>query len=250
MRAVEPLIAALKDADGKLREEAADALGQINDVRAVEPLIAVVKDKKNAALSNAAAALGKIKDRRAVEPLIAVLNDKEEHGPVQRCRGAGQAQGRASGRAADRGREGQGIAGRLGAGNRGGRGRSLKFMMPGRSSRWCLCWTSTACLACSRPRQRRWKNSTFRKREWPKSAPRAVEPLIAAMKDGKDQDRERAARKLGEIKDARAVEALIGTLSEKYLLFDDAAWALGQIGDPRAVGPLIAALRDKKQRVP
>ena len=38
----------------KLREEAADALGQINDVRAVEPLIAVVKDKKNAVQSNAA----------------------------------------------------------------------------------------------------------------------------------------------------------------------------------------------------
>ena len=73
----------------------------------------------------------------------------------------------------------------------------------------------------------------------------AVEPLIAAMKDGKNRERERAAKKLGEIKDARAVEALIGTLNEKYLLFHEAAWALGQIGDPRAVGPLIAALRDK-----
>ena len=64
--AVDPLIAALKDKDSLVRERAADALGQIKDVRAVEPLIAALKDKDSLVRERAADALGQIKGARAV----------------------------------------------------------------------------------------------------------------------------------------------------------------------------------------
>ena len=60
-RAVEPLIAALKDSDGDVRRYAARALGQINKARGVEPLIAMLKDVNGVSRARAYA-LGKIKD--------------------------------------------------------------------------------------------------------------------------------------------------------------------------------------------
>jgi len=76
MRAVEPLIVALKDEDGYVRSMAARALGEIKDVRAVEPLIVALKDKDGFLRRWAAEALGKIKDVRAVEPLILAMKDE------------------------------------------------------------------------------------------------------------------------------------------------------------------------------
>jgi HEAT repeat protein len=84
--------------------------------------------------------------------------------------------------------------------------------------------------------------------------PRAVEPLIAVLKEDKSwQIREKAAEALGEIKDPRAVEPLIAVLKE------DESWEerevrkkairpLGEIKDPRAVEPLIAVLKEDKSR--
>jgi len=59
-------IAALKDID--VREKAAEVL---KDIRAVEPLIAALKGQDVDVREKAAELLGKIKDIRAVEPLIA-----------------------------------------------------------------------------------------------------------------------------------------------------------------------------------
>jgi len=60
-----------------LRRAAAEALGEIGDARAVEPLIAALKDKDREMRETAAKALGEIGDARAVEPLIAALKDRE-----------------------------------------------------------------------------------------------------------------------------------------------------------------------------
>ena len=43
-KAVEPLLQLLKDADGKVREKAAEALGEIGDPSAVEPLFDILKN--------------------------------------------------------------------------------------------------------------------------------------------------------------------------------------------------------------
>ena len=85
-RAVEALIAALKDTDSKVRASAAEALGRIADPRAVEPLMDAMKDPDLSvrALSRYAP-LGEIKDPRPVELLITDLSvsstlDREKYG--------------------------------------------------------------------------------------------------------------------------------------------------------------------------
>ena len=63
---------------------------------------------------------------------------------------------------------------------------------------------------------------------------RAVEPLIAALKDGHMDVRGAAAKALGKIGDARAVEPLVTSLRDEITnVRGAAAEALGKIGDPR-----------------
>ena len=71
--------------DRGIRPMAAEALGSIADTRAVEPLIAALKDREEFVADEAATALGKLGDRRAVEPLIAVVKDRNS--PCPRGRG-------------------------------------------------------------------------------------------------------------------------------------------------------------------
>jgi len=81
MPKVETLINELKDHHGpvRLRCEAARKLGTIGDARAVEPLVAALKDRDRGLRVCAASALGAIKDPRAAAPLIVALNDKDEY---------------------------------------------------------------------------------------------------------------------------------------------------------------------------
>ena len=77
VRAVKPLIAALKDenSSGRMQALAAGALVSIG-TPAVKPLIAALKDEDPLVRMQAADALGQIKDVRAVEPLIGTLEDE------------------------------------------------------------------------------------------------------------------------------------------------------------------------------
>jgi HEAT repeat protein len=76
--------------------------------------------------------------------------------------------------------------------------------------------------------------------------PRAVKPLIAALKDENAEVRQAAAEALGEIGDPHAVEPLIAVLKDENAeVRQAAAEALGEIGDSHVVEPLIASLGDK-----
>ncbi|MBU0599172.1 HEAT repeat domain-containing protein [bacterium] len=77
-----------------------------------------------------------------------------------------------------------------------------------------------------------------------------VDELIQELKDEDSDVRENAAKALGEIKDARAVEPLIAALKggEDPCVRWNAARALEKIGTP-AVEPLIAALKDEDSSV-
>jgi len=75
--ALEPLIKALIDKYEYVRNNVADALGEIGDKRAVEPLIKALEDKTWSVRESAARALGNIRDKRAVEPLIKALGDED-----------------------------------------------------------------------------------------------------------------------------------------------------------------------------
>jgi len=62
--------------DWRVRNSAAAALGELGDTRAVEPLIAALRDQDRRVRKSAAAALGQMGDPRAVEPLIIALQDQ------------------------------------------------------------------------------------------------------------------------------------------------------------------------------
>jgi hypothetical protein len=77
-----------------------------------------------------------------------------------------------------------------------------------------------------------------------------VEGLIRALGYEKNSVvRIQAAQALGKIGDPRAVDPLIAALKD-YSLCDTVAEALGEIGDPRAVVPLIEACASRVYRVP
>lgn len=74
-RALDPLIAALRDEDTVVRTEAAAALGGLADRRAVPPLIRALYDAQWEVRSNAALSLGALADPTAIPPLIQLLDD-------------------------------------------------------------------------------------------------------------------------------------------------------------------------------
>ena len=87
-RDVQGLIKALDyEKDGFVRSQAAYALRELGNARAVEPLIAALKDKESGVKMVAVAALGELCAQlgdaalctRAVQPLIAALGDSEVH---------------------------------------------------------------------------------------------------------------------------------------------------------------------------
>lgn len=75
--------------------------------------------------------------------------------------------------------------------------------------------------------------------------PRAVEPLIEALGDKSPVVRGAAASALLEVGDRRAVDPMVKALSDTdESVREAAAWTLGKLKDPRAVEPLILALQD------
>jgi hypothetical protein len=78
IRAVEPLVAALRDRDKDVRWAGARSLAAIRDRRAVEPLITALRDQDRDVRIAAVQALGTIGDPRAVGPLMAIL-DQDPH---------------------------------------------------------------------------------------------------------------------------------------------------------------------------
>jgi HEAT repeat protein len=81
---VEPLIAALKDEDDKVkvRQATVEALAQVGDVRAFEPLVRALNDEYYRIREAAAVALGQIGDARVVGSLLAKL--KAQQWPMAR----------------------------------------------------------------------------------------------------------------------------------------------------------------------
>jgi HEAT repeat protein len=75
--------------------------------------------------------------------------------------------------------------------------------------------------------------------------PRAVEPLLLAVKESAAGVRSEAAKALGEIGDPRALQPLVVALKDTNAgVRSEVAVALGHLHDPATVEPLIAALKD------
>jgi HEAT repeat protein len=247
-RAVEPLIAALKDfIVWDVRKAAAEALGQIGDVRAVDPLIAALNDGAWRVREAAAGVLGQIGDVRAVNSLIAGLKDQERvvreaafgalddlgYRPAQDENGAAYWVAKQEWdkcveigppavppliAALKAGSSAAAIA----LGEIGDARAIAPLMAALRKTNDGASEAAVGALARI-------------------GAP-AVGLLVAALKDWDDRLCERAAGALVKV-GAPAVEPLIAALKDwDDRLRERAAGALGQIGDARAVEPLIAKL--------
>ncbi len=74
---------------------------------------------------------------------------------------------------------------------------------------------------------------------------RAVGPLINVLKDADSYVRGQAASSLGKLKDNRAVDPLSNTLKDDCTYVrEEAARSLGEIKDARAAGPLIDFIKE------
>jgi HEAT repeat protein len=232
-RAVEPLIAAMGDANEYVRKSAAEALGRIGDPRAIPSLLAAMADSDegthNAAVgalsilpwepdgANGAAywiALGEWDKCAqigvpAIEPLLAAFKDaKWSSGtPVYEP---------------SKKRAAAGALTQIGA---PAIEPILAALVPlGSYTRQALADVLVQIGAAT------------------------VEPLIAALEDSDSGVRSDAVWALGRLGDPRAVEPLIAALREGgFGMGLDAARALGRLGDRRAVEPLIVALDDEAQ---
>ncbi len=196
-RVIEPLVLSLGDENGAVRDTAAETLGKIGHGKAVRPLIAALRDESWSVRKAAAESLGNIGDKNAFEPLLEALGDANN-----RVREAA---------AEALGKTGNPFAVEPLIGTLESESEDLR---------------KAAAEALGRI-----------------GDSRAVEPLIRALEWDYYELFEATLAKRKE-RDPEAEKVLIGELSEKYIFIREAAArALGQIGDARAVEPLIAAMK-------
>jgi HEAT repeat protein len=282
-RAVEPLIAALRDDDWAMREAAAEALEHLDwqpeeseagagywivkrqwdrcaqiGAPAVKPLIAALKDGDENSRRGIAQALGEIGDPRAVEPLIATLKDKDEGVREAIIRALAQV-GTSAVEPLIAALEGKNKWMREAAARALGQIGDTRSVEPLiatlKDKDRSVCEAAAEALG-----NLGWKpdqnvtGATYwiAERQWDRCAEigaPAVEPLAAALKDEDRLVRKATAETLGQIGDPRAVEPLITALKDKDKGVRGAiAKALAQIGVP-AVEPLIAALKNRNEDV-
>ena len=225
-RAVEPLIAALRDRDAAVTSQAAVALAQLGDA-AVEPLITALRDEASRPQwASVARLLGQAGDRRAVEPLGLTLADADGEARLAAAEALGKLGDpravdplvHALGDADET--VGSAAADALGA---IGDERAVDDL--------------AATIADSRPG--RAAMDALGKI----GGERAVEALATAAGSSDRTVRELALSALGKVGGERAIEALEGMLADSSVR-PRAVDALRRTGSARAVAPLLAALDD------
>jgi HEAT repeat protein len=201
--AVEPLIGVLRDDTWSARRAAVKALGAIGDDRAVPSLIEALRDEDKFVRESAAVALGRLDNIHAVEPLIACLKDKDKD--VRRA-----------------------VA------------QSLGEMVDSRAVEPLI-----AALT-----EDEWdvREAVLMKRKFKDT--RSFSEYVDEQKEKYVYIREAAAEALSKIGDPRAIPPLIAALKNiSKNVRIAAADALGKIGDPRAVDALLDALHDHQPAV-
>lgn len=230
--AVGPLIEALRNPFSlPLQEAAADVLSRMGEP-AIGPLIAELKDEYGEVREAAARTLGGIDDPRAVEPLIAVLEAGDPDWQVRQA--AAQALGQIGDpRAVE----------------------PLLAMLKAGDSNWQVRQTAAAALD-----EVGWEPDDSGAAAWYWAAKHdwggasdlgsvAVEPLLAALRSGDEEERKAVAEELATIGEP-AVEPLIAVMRDvDWPALEAIADALGQIGTP-AIERLITELdtSDESQR--
>lgn len=315
VRAVEPLITLLLDRKAWVRQKTAAALGQLRDVQAVEPLVTVLVDDDSRVRQAAATALGQLADDRAVRPLVTALNDADGSVRLAAVTSLGRIWslpdvvciGNVDWRERARGVQAVGQWGDVRAVPplmaalqdqelRVRKEAAKAFRQLGDEAMEYLMvmlkdgdenarLTATIALGeiWSLPDMTRLGSRSIRERISGAQVlgqledVRAVEPLIAALRDTNDGARQAAVTALGQLRDARAVEPLIAILdgedqnvrraavtalgqiwslpdvirlgSSSWTERVDGAQALGRLREVRAVSPLVSTLQDEEHKV-
>ncbi|MDD1676644.1 MAG: HEAT repeat domain-containing protein [Methanomicrobiales archaeon] len=201
------LIQALTFGNDRLRWQAAEALGELGDIRGIDPLTKALKDSSWEVREIVIWALGKIREREKVEPLVqaqavAQLIHVLQHADWRVRRSAAAALCAIGDPSA------------LDA-----------FIMLLRDPDWRVRWEAAGALGQLKD-------------------PRATEPLIGKLTDVDWKVRWEAAGALGKIRDPSAVIPLVESLKDlDWRVRWRAVSALAAIGDPRAVGPLFEAVK-------
>jgi HEAT repeat protein len=249
-------IAALKDEDWSIREEAATMLGALRDQRAVVPLVSMLRDGDRAVrdaaitallaigepavttlgacLSDSAltvqelasSVLATIADARVLEPLTAALKSPDWIVRMHAAKALGRIQDPGTVASlmsllqdrvkAVREETSTALA-------RIGNAALSSLLVALTHAEWLVRLHAVEALGKTR-------------------SPEAVDPLLSALFNDRDRAvREDAVRALGQIGDARAVEGLMTAIKDPELR-PLAVEALGRIGDRRAVPVLIDVL--------
>jgi len=201
---VESLTRALKSSDEELRREAARSLGLIGDPAAIKPLTESMQDERWFVRETAALALGHIKDPAVMEVLISALRDQSA--------GAREAAAKALGEIGDPRAIGPLI----------NVFRNEEYYL--KDDEYYVCEAASDALV--------------------KFSMRAVEPMIAALKDSRSTARHYIARaldKTGVPQDDKTAQAWYVVMRGHW----DEAPKYGA----HAIDPLIAALADDDHRI-
>jgi HEAT repeat protein len=193
------------DDQARVRERSAWALGMIEDSRAVETLARARSDDNEKVRSQVAWALGMIESPDGVESLGDLIRDDDAKVREQAAWALGMIE-------------------------------SARGVEP-----------LVAAVADGSPKVRSqvaWALGMI-------ESPHGVDPLVRLLDDPEPSVREQAAWGLGMIEDAVAVDGLVRALANDVSasVREQAAWALGMIEDPRAAGPLSDALEDDDEDV-
>jgi HEAT repeat protein len=260
-KAIDALLAALKDDTIPEKLSVVDALSRIKDERVTDAFIAMLNGKDDSAKRLAITALGRIGDDKSVQVLIATMkNAKLYYSMTDIAIALSEAKNEHVDDLLIEAIKSKDDNVRYGAADALGRRKTAKAvdaLIPVLqkdknaevrvSAAWALGEIGDdkavdALLAAVRENHYRVSGIAVEALEKIKGG-HAVELLAAALKDKDENVRGAAARALASVGDAKAVDALIDALksSDSYML-GYVIEALGNIGDRHAVPPLLAAL--------
>jgi len=236
LRAVEPLIGALKDATWEVRFAAAHSVGQLGEARAVQPLIECLNDSNGGVRQNAMEAILSIGTSHATDELLKALTDSRATLRKYSIQLIGELQLRT--RSTDTGP----VEPLLNA---------LKDPVPNVREAAAAALREFQLTEAEGRLVASLKDERFATRFFTVQklmqigGESTVAPLLSALED--ESIGRYAAEGLGAVRDPRAVGPLVASLENEKIRRSSMA-ALVQIGDP-AVEPLIAAMENPNPKV-
>ncbi len=225
---LEALLASLNDVEAEVRNNCAEALGEIKEPRAVDPLMAALKDPLT--LKSAARSLGEIKDARAIPALLKIMADPDKQN--RECAAAALARIGAP--------SVEPLLGLLGAADLNTRENAI----------WALGEIKDPKAIAPLGNLLKDRAMMIRARaaeslgQIKAGVPTA--PLLEALKDEKPLVRVKAIESLAALRKPEVVGAIIPMINDaNAYVRDTAAVSLGALKDPHAVDPLLALLSEK-----